>query len=102
MGFLDECREYWILMTVAEREALLKKLHETMEFAPVWDDVPAEALAHIPDFDSLPGDLCGHLEMAASNNSFSAERFAQRLRLFCPEKSALLDLDDWLGGEAEA
>lgn len=83
MSLLIRAQENWESLSVADRAALLADLKACMADDPaLWDELPAEMLAHVPDFDSLPGDLCGHLIMALTPSGFRAEKFGATCALF--------------------
>lgn len=82
MSFVASAAESWSLMRPRTRLELLSRLKEIMgceEF--LWDEVPVEVLADTPDFNSLPGDLCGHLFWSLTESGLTADRFAR----FCRE-----------------
>lgn len=58
MSFVSRCSFAWARMAPAERLKLLDGLAAKMKSQPdIWDETPPEAMAHTPDFDSLPSDL---------------------------------------------
>lgn len=79
MNRIQWCTYHWYRLSVAKRQELLETMLDTMGEDPVWDEIPAEALANTPDFDSLPSDLMGHLMIAVQKTGFSTKQFAATL-----------------------
>lgn len=78
MSAVGKAKRAWENLTVAERRSVLKALGEAMsKKTSQWQEIPIEALVHIPDFDSLPSDLCGHLLISLTTRGFSSEKFTR-------------------------
>ncbi|OHA06632.1 MAG: hypothetical protein A2934_01020 [Candidatus Sungbacteria bacterium RIFCSPLOWO2_01_FULL_47_10] len=75
MSILSHCKKLWESATVPNRKKFLEQMAQAMgNPANVWNEVPLWALANIPDFDSLPSDLCGHLLVACTESGFDSEK----------------------------
>jgi hypothetical protein len=76
------CERHWQGMSIPERETLLGELAEAIHLKPGWwSGMTIEAIAQIPSFDSLPGDLRGRLFLAVTDDGFSVAEHERASRL---------------------
>ncbi len=75
MSFLEHIKKEWQKLSSKDREELLRGLAaSTPCYQPTWwGGISFEALAGINDLDDLPGDLCGRLIIALTENGFSVD-----------------------------
>lgn len=84
MGFASLAQRIWGEMSVNSRRSFLKDLKEVTGHDDVfWEEKPPiEVLAHTPDLDSLPGDLCGVLLLSLTPSGFFVDKLKEFERKF--------------------